>query len=86
MVFAIADSNLQSVEVDTAAERESCTMAAVLVAVGDLHLISASDVISHAEPKVITKEEVTANNDMVEQLIMRMVEIHQRQRKTEWDA
>ena len=79
MIFAPAHGSLETIERDTRTKAQACTMAARLaVRTCNLHLISATEIVSKSYPEVIGEERISTNDDMVHKFIVWVIEVDER--------
>ena len=59
MVFAVGDVEMEALQIDTATQRPSSSMAAGLIfSVYDFHLIVASEVIAGSHPEAFAQKQI----------------------------
>ena len=74
MVFGIADVQLEALQLDAAAQRQPRTVARFTLAVFNLHLVRASEVITCRHIELCTQHQVAANGQMLDETLVPIVE------------
>ena len=84
MIAAPGDIQLETLQVDAAAEGQTCTMTAPVLTAAYFHRTVFPEIDTAAKPYLTGKEDVCTDGKMFDHLVVPMGEVYHGGREAEW--
>ncbi len=83
MIFSIANIQFEALQLDTTAQRQSCTMVRLPLAILDLHLTRTSEVVTSRDIELCAQQQIATNSQVFDESLIPVIQTRQSGRKPE---